>query len=44
MRQTMPHVYKMSKHPKDKRYKKGKKTAKKKRLKSEMHTKCLKKI
>ncbi len=44
MRQTMPHVYKMLEHPKDKGYKKGKKkTAKKKRFKSEMHTKCLKK-
>jgi len=41
MRQTMPHVYKMSEHPKDKGYKK---TTKKKRLKSEMHTKCLKKV
>jgi hypothetical protein len=30
MRQTMPHVYKMSKHPKDKGYKKEYKTAKKK--------------
>jgi len=30
MRQTMPHVYKMSKHPKDKGYKKGKKNSKKK--------------
>ncbi len=40
MKQTMPHVYKMSEHPKDKGYKKGKK----KRLKSEMHTKCLKKV
>jgi len=26
----MPHVYKMSKHPKDKGYKKGKKNSKKK--------------
>ncbi len=30
MRQTMPHVYKMSEHPKDKGYKK---TAKKKKVK-----------
>jgi hypothetical protein len=44
MSQTMPHVYKTLKHPKDKGYKKGKKNSKKKRLKSEMHTKCLKKV
>ncbi len=30
MGQTMPHVYKMSKHPKDEGYKKEKKTTKKK--------------
>ncbi len=29
MTQTMPHVYKMSKHPKDKRYKKEKKKGQK---------------
>jgi hypothetical protein len=34
----------MSKHPKDKRYKKEKKIAKKKRSKSEMHTKCLENV
>ncbi len=39
MRQTMPHVHKMSKHPKDKKKKKEKK-----RLKSEMHIKCFKKV
>jgi hypothetical protein len=32
MRQTMPHVYKMSKHPKDKGYKKGEKNSKKKKV------------
>jgi hypothetical protein len=41
MGQTMPHVYEMSKHPKDKGYKK--KTAKKK-LESEMHIKYLEKV
>jgi hypothetical protein len=30
MKQTIPHVYKMSEHPKDKGYKKGKKQPKKK--------------
>jgi hypothetical protein len=35
----MPHVHKMSKHPKDKKKKKEKK-----RLKSEMHIKCFKKV
>jgi hypothetical protein len=44
MKQTMPHVYKMLEHPKDKGYKKGKKNNKKKKLKSDMHTKCLKKV
>jgi hypothetical protein len=44
MRQTMPHAYKMLQHPKDKGYKKEKKTSKKKRLKNEMHTKCLEKV
>jgi hypothetical protein len=33
MKQTMPHVYKMSKHPKDKRYKKEKKRGRKKKVK-----------
>ncbi len=33
MRQTMPHVYKMSEHPKDKGYKKGEKNSKKKKVK-----------
>jgi hypothetical protein len=33
MRQTMPHVYKMSEHPKDKGYKKAEKNSKKKKVK-----------
>ncbi len=32
MKQTMPHVYKMSKHPKDKGYKEEEKSSRKKRL------------
>ncbi len=40
----MPHVYKMLEHPKNKGYKNKIKKAKKNRLKSEMHTKCLKKV
>jgi len=31
MRQAMPHVYKMSKHPKDKGYKEEEKNSKKKK-------------
>jgi hypothetical protein len=37
MKQTMPHVYKMLEHPKDKGHKKEKKKAKQKGLKSEIH-------
>jgi hypothetical protein len=44
MRQTMPHVYKMSEHPKVKGYKKGGKNSKKKKFKESMHTKCFKKV
>jgi hypothetical protein len=44
MRQTMPHVYKMSKHPKDRRYIYIKKDNQKKWSKSEMHTKCFENV
>jgi hypothetical protein len=40
MKQTMPHVYKMSKHQKNKGYKEEEKDSKKKRLENEMHIKC----
>jgi hypothetical protein len=44
MRQTMPHVYKILQHPKDKEYKNYLKKQPKKRLKNEMHTKCFEKV
>ncbi len=39
----MPHVYKMSKHPKDKGYKEEEKQPKK-RLENDMHIKCPEKV